>query len=187
MPATAERTKRSENLSGTRPAARTGLRGRTASASIGPLGFVFKSAFVARVLNVFCQTPNKRYGLKELMVNTGGSKGTIQEVLRTLEMAQIVHREGTGPRTAYGFDTGSELGRAVLAAVEASRKSVEEPQSAIPWLSRFTSQERRPIKLHAGRTEPEVSQEAAERVLLASEPIEGYGQKRTRPGLQTRG
>lgn len=187
MQARADRVDRTARTGKHPSAMRSGVRGQSASAAIGPLGYIFKSASTARVLTFFSRTPGKPHGLGELLASIGASKGALQQALRTLEKARIIHREGAGPKTAYRYDIDSEVGKAVLAAVEASRKLVDEPQSAIPWLSRFTVPERRPIKLHAGRIEPEVSEEAADRVLRASERTEDYGQKRSRPGLKTRG
>lgn len=190
MPTTVVRIQKANSTGGQRPGRGSGVRSTDASNAIGPIGFVINTPSVARVLVAFTEDPAKPRALGELLVTVGGTKGTIQAALRTLQKARIIHREGRGPKTTYRYAMDDALGKAMLKIVELSRQSLEpeEARSSIPWLSRFTSKtERRPLRFHADRSEPEVSQEAAERVLLAAEPVEGHDQKRTRQGFAKRG
>ncbi|MDQ2744826.1 MAG: hypothetical protein M3Z66_21380 [Chloroflexota bacterium] len=171
-----------------RPRERT--RAREAESSLGPVGNLFGSPAVARVLVVFLQHPDAHLTLSQIKERTGNrAKGTVQSGLRTLMASQLVRREGRGNRTVYHYSVDREVGQRMLALIEASqREAALGAASDIPWLEGLMrSTPRGPLhQPFGGRVEEIPSVEATERVLTAGALNEGSEQPRTRPGLRTR-
>jgi hypothetical protein len=166
------------------------MRAREAEASLGPVGNLFGSPAVARVLLVFLQNPDAHMTLSQIKERTGKrAKGTVQSGLRTLMASRLVRREGHGNRTFYNYAADREVGQRMLALIEASqREAASGATSDIPWLEGLMrAAPRAPIIQPFGGREEEIpSAEATDRVLRAGEPIEGSEQPRTRPGLRAR-
>jgi hypothetical protein len=166
------------------------IRAREAEASLGPVGNLFGSPAVARVLVVFLQNPDAHLTLSQIKERTGKrAKGTVQSGLRTLMASRLVRREGRGNRTFYHYAADREVGQRMFALIEASqREAAPGAASDIPWLEGLmrTTPRAPVIQPFGGRVEEIPSAEATERVLAASKPIEGSEQPRTRPGLRTR-
>lgn len=171
-----------------RPRERT--RAREAEASLGPVGNLFASPAVARVLVVFLQNPDAHLTLSQIKERTGKrAKGTVQSGLQTLMASRLVRREGSGNRTFYHYAADRELGQRMFALIEASqREAAPGATSDIPWLEGLMRRAPRAPMLQpfGERVEEIPSAEATGSVLTAGEPIEGSEQPRTRPGLRTR-
>lgn len=169
---------------------REGARAREAEASVGPVGNLFGSPVVARVLVVFLQNPDANLTLSQIKEQAGRrAKGTVQSGLRTLMASSLVYRKGHGNRTMYHYATDREVGRHMLALIEASqREATRSATSDIPWLEPLMrTTPRTPLEHPFGRrTEQVPSTEATEHVLAASEPQADSDGPRTRPGLRTR-
>lgn len=167
---------------------RVGTRAGNASAIIGPFGYLLSSASTAKILRAFSQAPSKPLGLRELQTVTGANRGALQTALHNLQKAHVIVRDGRGPATVYRFHAEGGLGRAVLGVVEASRLAAEGPRSSIPWLAGVADLPAgQPLLFHGGRTEPEVSEAEAARVVESAEPVGGSRRLRTRPGFVGRG
>jgi hypothetical protein len=171
-----------------RPRERT--RAREAEVSLGPIGNLFASPAVARVLVVFLQNPDAHLTLSQIKERAGNrAKGTVQSGLRTLMTSRLVNREGRGNRTFYHYAADREVGQRMLALIEASRReAASAAASDIPWLEGLMrTTPRAPMTQPFGvRVEEIPGAEATERVLAAGEPVEGSEHPRTRPGLRTR-
>jgi hypothetical protein len=165
-------------------------RAREAEASLGPVGNLFASPAVARVLVVFLQNPDADLTLSQIKERAGKRpKGTVQSGLRTLMASRLVRREGQGNRTFYHYAADREVAQRMLTLIEASqREAAQGATSDIPWLEGWMrgTPGAPVVQPFGGRVEEIPSAEAAERVLTASEPMEGSQQRRTRPGLRTR-
>src|SRR5438067_4395387 len=156
-----------------RPRERT--RAREAEAALGPIGNLFGSPAVARVLVVFVQNPDAHLTLSQIKERTGKRvKGTVQSGLRTLMASRLVRREGRGNRSVYRYAGDREVGQRMLALIEASqREAVPGATSDIPWLEGLmrTTQRAPIVQPFGGRVEEYPDAEATERVLTAGEPI----------------
>jgi hypothetical protein len=140
------------------------------------------------MLSFLAQEPARSFAMRDLLGSVGGAKGTAQVALRALEKAQLVRREGKGPGVAYRYAADGTVGRAMLRAIEASRRLAEPAESDIPWLADFAAGPGVGVAtIHGQRAERETSEDAVKRILLAAEPAEDRGPVRTRPGLITRG
>ena len=166
-----------------------GMRARDAESSLGPVGNLFGSPAVARVLVVFLQNPDEHLTLGQIKERAGKrAKGTVQSGLRTLLAARLVRREGRGNRTFYHYAIDREMGQHMRALIEASqRESASGATSDIAWLEGLMrTTPRAPLSQpFGGRVEEIPSAEATERVLAAGEPVESSERPRTRPGLRT--
>lgn len=169
---------------------RTGKRAREAIAILGPLGSLFGSASTARVLRLFTSEPEARFSLGELQRHSGSAKGTLQADLRTLLRAELVRREGHGARTWYRYALEDDMGQEMLVMVRLSeRRARHEPKADIPWLAKIAqSRPRAAMEWNpfGDRAEETPSEDAARRVLAASEPTPEAQEPRAMPGLRTR-
>ncbi|HEX6506017.1 MAG TPA: hypothetical protein VF221_00140 [Chloroflexota bacterium] len=170
--------------------ARESKRAQEAEASLGPVGNLFASPVVARVLVVFLQNPDAHLTLSQIKEWTGKrAKGTVQSSLQTLMASRLVRREGSGNRTVYHYAADRELGQRMFALIEASqREAAPGATSDISWLDGLMRTEPRASMLqpYGKRVEEIPSTEATERVLAAGEAVDGSERPRTRPGLRTR-
>jgi hypothetical protein len=166
------------------------VRARQAESSVGPVGNLFASPAVARVLVAFLQDPGARLTLGQVRERSDKrAKGTVQAGLRTLMAAHLVYREGRGNRTVYRYASDRELGRRMLDLIAASRREVAPAgNSDIPWLEGLMrSAPGTGIDRPYGEREEEFpSVEVTESVLAAGGPVEAAQEARTRPGLRTR-
>jgi hypothetical protein len=165
-------------------------RAREAEAALGPVGNLFASPAVARVLTVFLRNPDTRLTLSQIKDQAGRrAKVTVQSGLRTLIASGLVYSEGRGNRTLYRYAADHELGRRMLRLIEASqREATIEARNDIPWLEQLMRETppTPPTRPFGSRTEEIPDSDATERVLAAGEPVEESERGRTRPGLRTR-
>jgi hypothetical protein len=166
------------------------VRASEAEAWVGPVGHLFASPAVARVLVTFLENPEESLTLGQIKERADkAAKGTVQSGLRTLMASRLVHREGHGNRTVYRYAFDQEVGRRMLDLIEASRRGMTTGAIRdIPWLEDLmrTTPRAPMIQPFGGREEDIPTTEATERILSAAESVNKREQSRTRPGLRTR-